>query len=87
MVQLDKPVPATAEGVTKYPPPEAVVADKPAAFGVKVTVATASLFTNPEVLKFVALKVTTLKAVPYSFVGPVAVTSKAFAFTVNVPLA
>ena len=81
MLSKKPPVPVAKDGVTTYAAPAAVVAESPAAFGVKVTLVTLSPEIAPEEEKLVAL-VPALKAVPYSLLGPVAVTVKAFLETV-----
>ena len=85
MLAKNPPVPVARDGVTVYADAAAVVADKPAAFGVSVTPVNDSPDTKvPVTVKLVVL-VPAVNAVPYSFVGPVAVTVIATAATVNVP--
>ena len=76
---MPRPVPVAALATIGYVEPATVaVADAPA--DVSVTLATASLLVNPDVVNSVPAKVT---AVPYVFVLLLAVTVSAFAVTVN----
>ena len=87
MLAKNPPVPVAADGVTTYAAPAAVVADNPAAFGVRVTLVNDSPDANvPVTVKLVALA-PAVKAVPYVFDGPVAVTVKAAVEIVIAPLA
>ena len=72
MLAKNPPAPVAADGVTVYANVAAVAADKPAAFGVSVTLVNVSPDTRlPVTVKLVVLA-PAVNAVPYSFVGPVA---------------
>ena len=83
MLAKKPPVPVAADGVTTYAAFAAVVADKPAAFGVKVTLVNDSPDANVPVTVKLVLLAPAVKAVPYVFDGPVAVTVNAAAAMVN----
>ena len=81
MLAKNPPVPVANDGVTTNAVFAAVVAESPAASGVSVTLVNDCPDTNvPVTVKLVVL-VTAVKAVPYVFVGPVAVTVKDKALT------